>query len=107
MREPIESTEKITLKEFIVTKFADSDKVIQIALTSLEKRLEGMNEFKQLLKDQAEDFHKRVEEALQELRTAKDIAEGKASMVAVYISYILSIAGIIISIVSLLKMIPK
>ena len=64
---------KITLKEFIMSKFADNDSAVKSALASLDKRLDSMNEFRQQLKDQgmlyytkteAQGFHDKIDETV-------------------------------------------
>jgi cysteine sulfinate desulfinase/cysteine desulfurase-like protein len=58
---------KVSLKEYIETKLVALEKATEEAKSSLEKRLEGMNEFRAQLKDQTSTFITRVEfDALKE-----------------------------------------
>ena len=100
----------VTLKEFFLAKLKDQERALDLARTQMEKRLEGMNEFRETLRDQAAKFVTREELRgavdkmdiqLDQLKRAKDIAEGKASTTSVYVGYILSAIAIIISLVKL------
>ena len=92
----------------------------RLAAGILERRLEGMNEFRDQLKDQASQFVTRDELGLQlksindnitELRTFKDRLEGKASQQSVNIAWGIAAVGIIISItatvISLVSLITR
>ena len=48
--------DSVSLKEFITDKFQTLEKNTDTARQSMEKRLEGMNEFRQQLKDQNATF---------------------------------------------------
>lgn len=88
-------------------KYQSLDKALEIALASLNKRLEGMNEFRNTLKDQTNTFvtkteyeasHQRVLDDVKILREAKATSEGKASQTSVLVAYILTAVGILISV---------
>jgi hypothetical protein len=77
-----------------------------LARDAMEKRLEGMNEFRDSLKDQSDKFVTkneyeiklgRVEEDIRLLRESKASLEGKASTTSVYIAYIIAAISIGIS----------
>ena len=51
----------ISLKEFMLEKFSNLEKSTELARLSMEKRLEGMNEFRDTLRDQASKFITRAE----------------------------------------------
>ena len=79
-----------------------------LARENLERRLEGMNEFRQTLKDVNSTFITRTEyqaqldkliEDVKLLREAKANLEGKASMGSVYVSYVIAIIALVISII--------
>ena len=79
-----------------------------LARENMERRLEGMNEFRQALKDSNDSFITRqewqiqitkMEEDIRMLREAKANTEGKASMTSVYVSYIIAAIALIISII--------
>lgn len=85
----------ITLREYFDLELSNVRKSVDIAYDSMEKRLEGMNEFRETLKDQASRFITRAEmEAKIEIldKNRKDST-----------SLVLATAGIIISVLSLLS----
>jgi hypothetical protein len=157
----MDSNENISLKEFIEEKFLDHrgiddvkflgletqfnikvaalEKATIVASAAMEKRLEGMNEFRDQLRDQTVTFVTKPEyvqqinritediKGLQEnksqligrsehdnmlvklnddiriLRESKANLEGKASQSAVNVAMIISIIGIILSIVGIVN----
>jgi hypothetical protein len=101
---------KVTLKEHIETRLVALEKATEVAARLMEHRLQGMNEFRVQLKEKADHFvtHQEYDavidgmvDDIRELREAKATQEGKASQMSVNIAYIISIIGLIISIVSL------
>jgi hypothetical protein len=81
----------------------------EVSAAMLEKRLESMNEFRAQLKDQAGTFFTRnehdaygtsVEKDLRVFREFKANLEGKASQTAVNIALLVSVIGIVISLIS-------
>ena len=116
------TSEAVTLREFIEAKLAANERAVELAARSMEKRLDGMNEFRDTLRDQAARFVTREEVALQlarltdftaaeraaikeqlaGLQTFKDRLDGKASASAVYIGYALSILGLVLAVAGLL-----
>jgi hypothetical protein len=50
----------ITLKEYFDEKFRAADKALMLYNETMDKRLEGMNEFREALKDQTAKFITRV-----------------------------------------------
>ena len=83
-------------------------KSTDLATSLLDKRLDTMNEFRQALKDQQATFvsrsefeilHQRIIEDIRILREAKATTEGKASMASVYISYLIALIALAISII--------
>lgn len=85
------------------------DRATKLASDTMEKRLEGMNEFRAQLKDQAGTFISRqeleafkalVDADMRVLREANAKAEGKASQQAVNVSTIIAIVGLLLGIVS-------
>ena len=106
-----ELKQDVPLREYFDARLAAVEKASTLAAATLEKRLEGMNEFRDTLKDQASRFVTRDElalqikanrEAINELRTFKDRLEGKASASSVYVTGALAIIGIITSVLGLL-----
>jgi hypothetical protein len=51
----------VSLKEYVESRLIDLEKSIKLANTELNRRLEGMNEFRSQLKDQASSFITRPE----------------------------------------------
>ena len=95
------------VEKTLTARLEASEKAIDLARVAVEKRLDTMNEFRQSLKDQASLFYTRdehnayqtrMDDVIVELRKAKDTAEGKASMVAVYFSYGLAILSVVVAV---------
>ena len=104
--------EQITLKEYFEVRVTALEKATTLAAEQMDKRLEGMNEFRGQLKDQGATFLTRNEYAIAHEKLCDDIKllrefraqlEGKASQQAVILAMIISVIGIILSIVSLVK----
>jgi hypothetical protein len=98
------------LKEYLDVKINASEKAKDTAYASMEKRLEGMNEFRDTLKDQAAKFVTRDELASQlerinilvkSLELSKATLEGKANQSSVNVAMIFSILGTLIGLISL------
>lgn len=124
----------VSLKEYFEARFDAMDKALKLAQEANESRLEGMNEFRKAMSDQAGHFVTRMEadtaknlmraEIQSELsdicadvkllQKSQNIAEGKASQSSVIIVFIISAIGIGISLCGLglgileyIRMIPK
>jgi hypothetical protein len=113
----------ISLKEYFETRLRDLEKATTIVASNLEKstaiaasamerRLEGMNEFRNQLKDQTSTFVVRSEynstlsrlnEDIRVLRESKATMDGKASQMSTNISTIIAIIGLIISLVGFFR----
>jgi DNA-binding MurR/RpiR family transcriptional regulator len=81
-----------------------------VANASLDKRLDGMNEFREQLKDQAggfftkpehEQFAKRIDEDISSLKETRAELRGKASQNAVFLASVIGIIGIIMGLIGL------
>jgi hypothetical protein len=75
------------------------------AQASMEKRLNGMNEFRETLKDQAAQFVTRKEHDfilsdIRELRESRAMLQGKASQQSVIIAYLISIVSVFLGILN-------
>ena len=88
-------------------KFKGLNKSIKVAYNGMETRLEGMNEFRETLRDQAASFltrseyatdHLRLEEDIKFLRENRALLEGKASQFSVMVAYILSAISIVVAV---------
>ena len=95
-----------TLKEYIEALFAEKDKQIALALTSAEKavtkaeaatdkRLAGMNEFRDALSDQTKTFASA--ERVDGLQQRLDKLEGRSSGLKDSWGWLVGIAGIAIA----------
>ena len=89
-------------------KFLARDEATRVAYEAMNKRLDGMNEFREALKDQAglmlprSEFAvvcDRTRQELAELQKFRHIAEGKASQTSVLIFGFLSVVSLIITII--------
>jgi hypothetical protein len=92
------------LKELYFTKFENLDRATEAARLSVDKRLEIMNEFRGALKDQLALFitrqeHRPYEEELTALREFRAKLEGVATMKSVYLAYIISSLGLVLSLI--------
>jgi hypothetical protein len=106
--EPLQS---VSLKEHIESRLSALEKAISEAKHDLEKRLEGMNEFRAQLKDQAYSFITRNEYALcierinseiNSLKEFKAALDGKASQRSTIISIVISVISLIIGIIAII-----
>ena len=98
------------LKEYFDTKITALEKAIEQARISMEKRLDGMNEFRDTLKDQAARMPTRVEmnteiekleKDIKELTKFKDTLEGKASQKDVNSARVIAYVGLAIALFNL------
>ena len=108
MRNP--TSAGVTLKEHFEARLAAVEKATDIAAKAMDRRLEGMNEFRDTLRDQASRFVTREEMAsalevikadVEANKTFRNQMQGKASVSAVYVGYALSAIGIITGIIAL------
>jgi hypothetical protein len=73
------SEHNLNLKEFINEKFTNLEKQTELTRASMEKRLEGMNEFRDALRDQTSKFITRTEHEAMMHNYDKDIRELRES----------------------------
>jgi hypothetical protein len=96
------SSEPITLKEYVLALLRERDEAVRTALASLDKLLDGMNEFRQTLTDQARGFMPRAEAELR-LKALEDQGQKRAGFsggwaVAVVVVGVVSlVVGLILS----------
>lgn len=102
------ASDGISIRDYVDQRFKDSQRAIDKAEEAISNRLDGMNEFRDTLRDQAARFITREElgtilgklqDNVNALQKLADIAEGKASMRSVVGAYALAIVGIIIAII--------
>ena len=104
--------EAVSIKEHFEARITALEKATVVASSAMEKRLEGMNEFRDTLKDQASRFVTRdelalqmkpVTDTLQEFRTFMDRLQGKADAKAVYITFVFALIGVVLGVLGLVK----
>lgn len=100
----------IPLKEYFDARFDAIDKATTLAAEQMNKRLEGMNEIREAMREQAANFatcaevnakFALVDKDLRTLLDYKAELEGKASLTSVYVAWILAGAGLLVSIISI------
>ena len=100
------------LKEIFNVKISSIEKAIELAHEEMERRLQGMNEFREQLNNQAHEFITRkemdiIKAKISELKEFKATLEGKADHRAVSIAYIISFLGIIIGVIAVVISLVK
>ncbi len=95
--------ENVSLKEYFEEKIRAIENTTSRDREVLESRLEGMNEFRDALKEQASHFvtmtqHETVLEDVRGLRESRAEMQGKANMIHVFVAYALCIVAILISV---------
>ena len=107
LREHLES--RIEHQEkFFMGKFEDLYRSTDLLAKQMEKRLEGMNEFREQLKDQASNFVTRLEfdtmhKEVEMLRRNEKFVEGKASQASVYGAYLIATITLIATLIKLFQ----
>lgn len=107
-----EHLEKLLVEQarYFEAKFAAIDEATHTAYISMNARLNGMNEFRDALKDQASQMITRNEFNLAlgqirldlvELQKYRNVADGKASQTSVLLFGFLSVAAFFISLLKL------
>lgn len=92
----------VSLKEHIEALLREKDEAVKTALAALDRRLDGMNEFRQTLSDQTREFMPRTDaerrlKALEDLVTKKAgfsggwaMAVGVVGLIALVVSFIMN-----------------
>ncbi len=97
----------LSIERQVNTQITSLKDATTLAKFEMDKRLEGMNEFRNQLKDQAnmyftksehEQFGKRIEDDIRSLRESRATLEGKASQNSVLIAYAIAGFSMVISI---------
>ncbi len=99
--------EVVTMRDYIDTKIEALEKATTLAKETMERRLEGMNEFRDALKDQNTTFITRAEyenlcKEVQELRESRAELSGKADQKSVNTTFIIAILGVVTAFVGIL-----
>jgi len=108
----------VSLRDFLCNKISNLEQKMELtfklnqsaidkAESSMNARLESMNEFRDTLRDQNKTFitkseHEYLEKQIVDLQLSKAELAGKATQSSVNISYIIAILSILISVVSLI-----
>ena len=101
----------VSLRDYIDQRLSDVQRAVDKAQETMDKRLEGMNEFRDTLKDQASRFVTRDElqstlkpiiANLQALQKLSDIAWGKASAKSLFYTAAMAAVALLLGIVRLL-----
>jgi len=116
LRDHIESR-LAALEKSLDERFKSQEQAIAHALAANEKRLDGMNEFREALRDQSRQFSvksdldnlsavtckdiERLEEDIKSLNESRAEMRGKASQTQLVVAYIISIIGIIFGIINI------
>lgn len=104
--------EAVTLREYVETKLAANQRALDLAHSAMERRLNGMNEFRDTLRDQASRFVTREEvdlridrltEQIREIKSFMDRLTGKADTKALYVSYVIAGLSLMLSAISLIS----
>lgn len=95
----------LAAEKAVQTALIAAEKAVTKAEIATEKRLEGMNEFRGALADQAKDLVTRVEldavvERMRELAARVDKTEGRSTGLSAGWGYLIAAAAVIIAIVS-------
>ena len=106
------SSDLVTLKDYIDMRFEEIEKARSQAFLSMDKRLEGMNEFRAQLKDQTQLYltrgeyegkHEALDAKIHTLEISKATLEGKASQNSVIFSVVIAVFGVLLSIFALFE----
>ncbi len=106
------SGEYISLKEYIDTCLEARDKATEVAYENMQHRLDGMNEFRQSLRDQNQTFlakteycvwKETVDADIRTLRESRAELAGKADQKRVNTYMIITIISLLLGIASFIK----
>jgi len=98
------------LDRHLETRIKNVQDVLDKAESQLDKRLIGMNEFRETLRDQSglfftraehDIYAKKIDEDVRLLREYRATMEGKASQSSVNVALIIAVVGIIIGVITL------
>jgi hypothetical protein len=86
------------------------EKAVSVATAAMDRRLDGMNEFREQLKDQASKFltkdvyeskHELIVQQINDLNISKAVLEGKASQKSMFITMAVSIVSLLLALYKL------
>jgi hypothetical protein len=109
-RQPRTTHDTVPLRDYFDQRIDEIARVTALTAAAMDKRLEGMNEFREQLNTQAKSFYLRQEHDsfaeritgdIRLLRESKANLEGKASQLSVSIAILIAGLGVVISLVNL------
>ncbi|HUV62383.1 MAG TPA: hypothetical protein VMW24_00725 [Sedimentisphaerales bacterium] len=85
-----------------------AQEALNLSREIMDRRLEGMNEFREQLKEQATQFITRAEHSfvmkeINDLKESRAELRGKASQASVALTYVLTVIAILLGIVNMLR----
>ena len=97
----------VSLRDYFEARLVAIEKAVEVADAANNKRLDGMNEFREALRDQNVRFTTCVEFAalrdqVQEMKETAAEVRGKASQTSVFIAYGIALLSIVISLIGLI-----
>jgi hypothetical protein len=98
----------VSLRRYVDMRFKGVEDKTELAREAMEKRLDGMNEFRDTLSDQASRFVPRTEyndlkDTVEGLTESRAELRGKASQNSVIAAYVIAAVSIIISVIALIR----
>ena len=98
----------VSWKEYVEVRLRDMERATEMARISMEKRLDGMNEFRLTLKDQAamlvpRSEHDLLARQIEECRRVQAVQEGKASQLSVNLAYLIAAVSLAIAVIDLFR----
>ena len=109
-QQSINHSNYVTLREYIDSRLNATDKALELARESMDRRLDTMNEFRASLKDQASTFvpcteynawKKAIDEDIRSLRDSRSMLAGKAAQSTVTVVALFTVANLVLAILSL------
>lgn len=110
-------TEKIDgLERYVDEKFSAQALAVDMARNTMDKRLDGMNEFREALRDQASKMmtrseyavnHEKFRDELTKLTRSMERMEGKASQTSFYITAGIAIISLVFGAIHVLRDVVK
>jgi hypothetical protein len=100
------SGEGVRLEKYIDTRLADLETLRRASTVTMEKRLDGMNEFraalddtqnKSIYRDEFNAVMGGIDKDIRTLRESKAMLEGKASQQSLNITTLVAVAGLVVA----------
>ena len=105
-----EDRDRISIRDYFDSKLEALDRATATTAAQMERRLEGMNEFRDTLRDQAsrlvtrEEFalvQRSIEAEIRQLREFKVAVESKASQASVMVVAVFVVINLVLAIVGI------